>query len=43
VSIVAGTLKYDLKKFWLGVFIGELIKCMIYAYAGFYGIKILGF
>jgi uncharacterized membrane protein YdjX (TVP38/TMEM64 family) len=43
LSVVAGTLKYDLKKFWLGVFLGELVKCMAYAYAGYYGIRILGF
>lgn len=42
LSIVAGTLRYDIRKFWLGVFLGELVKCMAYAYAGFYGISILG-
>lgn len=43
LSFVAGTLKYDFKRFLLGVFIGELAKCMAYAYLGYYGIKILGF
>lgn len=42
VSIAAGTLKYDIKKFWLGVFIGEFVKCLAYAYIGYFGINLLG-
>jgi uncharacterized membrane protein YdjX (TVP38/TMEM64 family) len=43
LGIVAGTLKYDIRKFWLGVFLGEIIKCTAYAFAGYYGFKVLGF
>ncbi len=43
LSFVAGTLKYDIRKFWAGVFLGELVKCLAYAYAGYYGINLLFF
>jgi uncharacterized membrane protein YdjX (TVP38/TMEM64 family) len=39
LGIVAGTLKYDLKKYWLGTFIGELIKCTAFAYIGNLGLE----
>jgi membrane protein DedA with SNARE-associated domain len=39
VGIVAGTLKYPIKKFFLASFIGKLILNLILAYAGFYGLN----
>jgi membrane protein YqaA with SNARE-associated domain len=44
VGIVAGALKYPLKKFFLASFIGKLILNLILAYGGFYGlIWVLGY
>jgi membrane protein YqaA with SNARE-associated domain len=38
VGIVAGTLKYPLKKFVVASFIGKLILNLLLAYGGFYGL-----
>jgi membrane protein YqaA with SNARE-associated domain len=43
LGIVAGGLKYSKLKFFIGVFIGKFIKCLVLAYVGYYGINILGF
>jgi membrane protein YqaA with SNARE-associated domain len=44
VGVVAGTLKYPLKKFFLASFIGKLILNLILAYGGFYGLNwVLGY
>jgi membrane protein DedA with SNARE-associated domain len=39
VGIVAGTLKYPLKKYFIASFIGKLILNMLLAYGGFYGLS----
>jgi len=38
VGIIAGTLKYSVKKFFIASLIGKVILHLILAYAGFYGI-----
>jgi membrane protein DedA with SNARE-associated domain len=38
VGIVAGTLKYPLKKYFLASFAGKLILNLLLAYGGFYGL-----
>jgi membrane protein YqaA with SNARE-associated domain len=42
VGLVAGTLKYPIKRFFVASFIGKLILNLILAYAGFYGMNWLG-
>jgi len=42
LGIIAGTLKYDVWKFFLGTFIGKLIKGLVLAYMGYAGLAILG-
>ncbi|OGI12171.1 hypothetical protein A3K64_02450 [Candidatus Micrarchaeota archaeon RBG_16_36_9] len=39
VGIVAGTLKYPIKKFFIASLIGKIILNLILAYAGFYGLN----
>lgn len=39
VGIIAGTLKYPLKKFFIAAFIGKTILSLALAYGGLYGIK----
>jgi membrane protein YqaA with SNARE-associated domain len=43
LSIVAGTLKYDVKLFFLGVFIGKFIRCLALAYLGYYVLDLFPF
>ncbi|ODS35176.1 hypothetical protein BEH94_11205 [Candidatus Altiarchaeales archaeon WOR_SM1_SCG] len=38
IGIVAGSLRYNIKKFFIGVLIGKIPKCLILAYAGHYGL-----
>jgi len=38
-GILAGTLKYPIKKFFIAVFIGKLILNLALAYAGFFGAR----
>jgi membrane protein YqaA with SNARE-associated domain len=42
LGIVAGGLRYSKWKFFVGVFIGKFIKCLVLAYLGYAGISILG-
>ncbi len=42
LGIVAGTLEYKWWKYFLGVFIGKLVKCLVLAYLGYTGYMILG-
>ncbi len=42
LGIVAGAAKYDVWKFFAGVFIGKLIKSLVLAYMGYAGLMILG-
>jgi len=40
IGITAGILKYDFKKFFLGMLIGKIPRTILLAYAGYYGINI---
>jgi membrane protein YqaA with SNARE-associated domain len=39
VGLFCGSIKYDIKKFFLLTLVGKLVKHLIIAYAGFYGIQ----
>lgn len=39
VGIFCGTIKYDLKKFFIALLAGKIIRFIILAYAGFYSIN----
>lgn len=39
VGIVAGLLKYEIKKFFIAVLIGKIVFHLILSYAGYYGIN----
>jgi membrane protein YqaA with SNARE-associated domain len=41
VGISAGLLKYNKKKFFLGVFIGRISRMLLYSFAGFFGFKLI--
>lgn len=38
LALVCGSIKYDIKKYFVAVLIGKLILCIAIAYAGFFGI-----
>jgi len=38
IGVVAGSLNYNIKKFFIGVLIGKIPKCLILAYAGHFGL-----
>jgi len=39
IGIICGSIKYDIKKFFLACMLGKILSCLILAYAGFYGIN----
>lgn len=39
IGIIAGFVKYDIKKYFIACLLGKLILCLSIAYAGFYGIS----
>src|SRR3989338_9668902 len=39
VGILAGMIKYDIKKFFLASLIGKIAMCMALAWGGFYGVQ----
>lgn len=41
VGIAAGLLKYNLYKFFAATLAGKLLRCVLIAYAGFFGIEII--
>lgn len=41
VGILAGIIKYDIKKFLLATLIGKTIMCLAIAWGGFYGINLV--
>lgn len=43
VGLVAGFLKYDIKKFFLGMLIGKIPRALILAYFGYYGFELTKF
>ena len=44
IGIICGSIRYDLKKFFIAVALGKIILSLVLAYAGFYGIGwILGY
>lgn len=38
IGIICGSIKYDVKKFFIATLIGKIMLSLILAYAGFYGI-----
>ncbi len=38
IGIICGSIKYDVKKFFIATIIGKIILSLVLAYAGFYGI-----
>ena len=44
VGILCGTINYDAKRFFIATLLGKIVKYLIIAYAGFYGINwVIGF
>ena len=44
IGIICGSIKYDLKKFFIAVVIGKILLSLALAYAGFYGAQwVLGY
>ena len=42
MGIFCGIIRYDIKKFFLGTLIGKILLNIAIAYAGFYGINVIG-
>ena len=43
IGILSGASKYDIKKFYIGVSIGKIAKCLLIAYAGYLTIPYMRF
>ncbi len=41
IGLAAGVVRYDLKKFLLGVLIGKVPRCLILSYSGYLGLQVV--
>lgn len=39
VGIVAGLMRYDLRKFFIGAILGKIARCIVIAYAGYFSLS----